>query len=237
MINTHAISKWFQKHAMRLALIGCFSTLSLSLVTSTQAQDIRHHRQTAELPPGQIGHDRLARGGPVYGFFQPVEVLAPRGANISIPMENGFTSVESARAKAGLLVGQVYQFKISQIPGHEGFELFPTVEVIDRLYPPVGQETNFPIPVHITAEEIESALDGDFIVRVIYLESPDLALPVRQKPDDAQILEVGPTEDPLHAADRLGRPMAILRLGSRVPMESDFNGIPNQMSPPLQPID
>ena len=55
------------------------------------------------------------------------------------------------------------------------------------------------------------------MTRVIYLEDPDHALPVAEKPDEQTYFEVPPGDNPLDVADRLGRPMAILRMGGRVP--------------------
>ena len=76
---------------------------------------------------------------------------------------------------AGMLIGSVYRVKVTNIAGHEGLEVYPTIEVIDRLYPPIGQETRFPIPIDITQEELELALSGRFVTRVIYLEDPEHA--------------------------------------------------------------
>ena len=89
--------------------------------------------------------------------------------------------------------------------------------MIDRLYPPVGQEFRFPIPIELAQDELEMALDGKFVTRVIYLEEPKAALPVAQKPDDQSVFEVSEGDNPLEVADTLGRPVAILRLGGRVP--------------------
>jgi hypothetical protein len=52
---------------------------------------------------------------------------------------------------------------------------------------------------------------------VIYLEDPETALPIVENPEEQTFFEVGRGENPLEVADRLGRPMAILRMGGRVP--------------------
>jgi hypothetical protein len=65
---------------------------------------------------------------------------------------------------------------------------------------------------------LELALAGKFVTRVVYLEEPQRALPVARSPQSEQsYFEVRPTDDPLEVADRLGRPVAILRLGGRLP--------------------
>ncbi len=61
------------------------------------------------------------------------------------------------------------------------------------------------------------ALEGKFVTRVIYLEDPLTALPVAEDPHEQSYFEVAAHDNPLEVADRLGRPMAILRLGGRLP--------------------
>ncbi len=62
------------------------------------------------------------------------------------------------------------------------------------------------------------ALNGKFVTRVIYLEDPNHAVPVATGGEKPQtFFEVRPTDDPLEIADQLGRPVAILRLGGRLP--------------------
>ena len=61
------------------------------------------------------------------------------------------------------------------------------------------------------------ALAGKFVTRVIYLEDPHNAAPVREIDHSQNWFEVAVGQDPLAAADKLGRPVAILRLGGRVP--------------------
>jgi len=79
-----------------------------------------------------------------------------------------------------MLIGAVYRMRVTNIRLAEGAEVFPTVEVVDRLYTPVGQERRFAIPIDITEEDLKLAIDGKFVTRVIYLENPRNALPARE---------------------------------------------------------
>jgi hypothetical protein len=158
------------------------------------------------------------RGGPLSGYCQPVEIRAPKGARISPAAGSAWGQGQLDRLLVGLAIGPVYRFRVTEIPAHPGVEVFPTVEVIDRLYPPPGQSLRFPIPVDLTEEELLLAAEGKFVTRVIYLEDPQLAIPIDEKPgDETRWVEVRPGEDPLVTADALGRPMAILRIGGRLP--------------------
>jgi len=193
----------------------------LVLLTRASAQGPWHYLNKADMPPGVIGLRQLDRGGPLPGYFQPVEVTAPAGSLISIAADGAFTEPKPAKLLAGMLIGQVYRLKIGNLPGHEGEEIFPTIEVIDRLYPPPGQAARFPIPIELTAEELRFALDGRYVLRVIYLEDVHTAPPLRDEPGKQRYFEIAPGQDAMQAADRLGRPMAILRMGSRVPLADE----------------
>jgi hypothetical protein len=66
-------------------------------------------------------------------------------------------------------------------------------------------------------DELEMALSGRLVTRVIYLEDPQSAVPVRDSLDQQRYYEVRSDDDPLKVADRMGRPVAIMRMGSRTP--------------------
>ena len=92
------------------------------------------------------------RGGPLPGYFQPVEIKAPRGAMISTAAGGQFEDERRAPLVAGMLIGSVYRLRVTRIPEHEGEEVYPTIEVVDRTYPPVGQEYRFPILIELAQE-------------------------------------------------------------------------------------
>lgn len=176
-----------------------------------------HYLHHGVMPPGAIGSLQLQRGGPLPGFFQPVEIKAPPGVMISLAEGGTFAQPDPAPTCTGMLIGQVYRLRVMNIPLLPGVEVFPTVEVINRLYAPPGLETRFPIVIDLTLEDLRLAADGKFVTRVIYLEDPQAALPVRQNPQQQEWFEAPTGTDPLAIADQLGRPMAILRLGGRLP--------------------
>lgn len=95
------------------------------------------------MPPGAIGNRQLQRGGPLPGFYQPVEIKAPTGALISLASAGWFEEPRPGPRKVGLLIGAVYRLRITGIRLAEGMEVFPTIEIIDRLYAPIGQQLRF----------------------------------------------------------------------------------------------
>jgi hypothetical protein len=187
-----------------------------------------HWLNAGAMPPGAIGSQRLERGGPLSGYFQPVRIRAPEGARIALASEGGYAAAEprvaSARvpqaneALVGMQIGFVYRLRVTSIPNNDGVDIYPTIELIDRLYPPPGLALRFPIPIDLTQEELELAAGGAFVTRVIYVEDPQHALPMARHAKGEQPWTEAPAgEDPLVTADRNGRPIAILRIGSRAP--------------------
>jgi hypothetical protein len=195
--------------------------LLVLISTQAQSQEKVHMLHAGKLPPGAIGAQQLLRGGPLPGYFQPVEIRAPEGALVSLAIDQQFSAPQTVPFKVGMLIAPVYRLRVTQIPNHTGEEVYPTVEIINRIYPPVGEEFRFPIPIDLTQAELELALAGKFVTRVVYLEDPQQAVPIATAPDEQRYFEVRPSDDPLEVADRLGRPVAIIRLGGRLP---DANG-------------
>ncbi len=195
------------------------------------AQPPVHYFHAADLPPGTVGQGQLLRGGPLRNYYQPVEVRAPAGVLVSIANEKGFHQPEPTPLKVGMLISQVYSLKVTSIRLHEGQEVFPTIEVINRLYPPRGLESKIPIPVHLTEEELFMALSGQFVTRVIYVEDRNNPLPVQDTAEFQRYFEVQPQQDPLQVADQMGKPVAILRMGSRIPTFDGTSSFPYEAAP------
>lgn len=203
---------------MRILGGGLVMLAFVGLCGAARAQGVPSHGlHHGIMPPGAIGSQQMIRRGPAAGFLQPVEIRAPQGTLVSLAEGGGFGPSQGAPIRVGLLVGQVYRVAVGNVPFHQGIEVYPSIEIIDRLYTPPGQETRFPIIVEFTQEDLELALQGKFVTRVVYLEDPLSALPNRESPEGQSWFDVRPGEDPLRVADGLGRPMAIVRMGARVP--------------------
>ncbi len=222
MVRRTSQTCWTLATTSLVAAVGClllagqaFAQPGVSMPTYNPPLP-KHYLHSADLYPGEVGRRQLLRGHRG-DCFQPVEVTGPQGSLISLQAEDTFLEPTGNVARAGMLIGTVYRLRVGNIPFREGLEVFPSVEVIDRLHPPPGQEFQFPIPIELTVEELQMAADGRYITRVIYLEDPQHALPVQDEPGKQRYFEVGAGQDPLEIADRVGRPMAILRMGSRVP--------------------
>lgn len=179
----------------------------------------RHRVLNGDMPPGVLGQARLMGRGPVACYFQPVAFSGPQGVQFTLPQNETFGEAE-ASLQVGLAVGAIYRFRITGIPGSPGAELYPTLEVIDRTYPPPGMAHRFPIPINLDQEDLEAALDGRMVTRVILLEDPQTAIAVATEPTTSRAIDIAEYQDALEVADRFGRPVAIVRIGSVTPPRS-----------------
>ena len=205
----------------RVVLAACLAAVAAGTSSATAwAQSVSTGRcfpldQTTA--PGVAGQwAGLQRG--FVPAIQPVRVeVDGQDAQVSFYSgPDGQATQLAAPAVAGLCVGQVYRLKLSDLKDFPGVELYPTVELVDRLHPPRGREVEFAIPIILTAEEIGAALDGRLVTKVIYLERPGRAIPVRGT-TASRVRRAAPRENALALADEAGRPLVIVRLGGRLP--------------------
>lgn len=208
---------WCMAQASLLALLACCAAGSAALWG--QVDPPRHHLLSSDSVPGAVALERLLTNPQYLSEVQPVRITAPEGVIISVPEEGRFRSVDYANPIVAMHVGPVFRFRVSRIAGLADREFFPSVELIDRLQPPADLALRFPVEVVISIEDLKDVAAGNMVTKVIYLENPETALPFRHTAENQPFFDVSITEDPLRTAERLGRPMAILRIGSRLPNE------------------
>lgn len=205
---------------------------------STDAAGWRYYPLDQTSPPGVYGEwsGYQVPGPPCH--LQPVRIELPGEATVSFYSHiRSKPLVGKSPAQAAVALGNTYRLQVRDLEGYPGIELWPTIEVVDVLHPPRGQEDQFPIPVTITAEEIELALTGRLVTKVIYLEPAAETNPLlldRKNPT----LSVPPNQNVIEQADLRGRPMLILRLGSRTPVANEapaFFGNGSPLSPTAVP--
>lgn len=208
-------------HFVRLCCLLGTTTPLLCSTVSAQARALPnvHYFLDANQAPGAVAGAQVARGARGVGTFQAVSLSGPQGLKIGLARDGQFLQPIDAPVTTGMLVAGVYRFQVTNIPFRLGEELYPTLEVIDRIYPPAGREHRFPIPVVLTEEDLRLALDGGLVTRVIYLEDSEIAEPTDTTPETQIVYDVPTSDNALQVADQLGRPVAILRIGSRVPLD------------------
>jgi uncharacterized repeat protein (TIGR01451 family) len=102
-----------------------------------------------------------------------------------------------------------------------------------------GQKgATFPAPVNFTEADIESALAGVLVTKVVYLENPDRANPLTVGPGQVLETDLPPNRDLCAEARELGRPMLIIRLGERTlePEQLAWESVPGTILYPGEKV-
>lgn len=168
-------------------------------------------------PPGVAGQWSGVVPGDRFGYMQPVRVVLPTEGKVTFfDAAQETPIVLPAPAQARIAVTRIYRIRIAEMPEFPGAELFPSIEMLDRLHPPADRVDEFPVPIEITAEEVEHALGGRLVTKVVYLEQPQYA-EVGVSREIRNVVTIPNNHNLLADAHQYGRPMAIVRIGGRVP--------------------
>lgn len=183
-----------------------------------------HHLLNSKMAPGIVSQQKLMGNARLVGHTQPVRIIAPDGSRVAVFSNGSTTEAIGSRVTVGVQAGLLYRFRIDFTQRETTRTLYPSVEILDRLYAPKGLENQFPVPVVITENDLAQASGGKLVTKVIYLERAEATVPRRPVETDQPWFDVTGSEDPLQVAESLGRPLAILRIGSRVPTAEELTG-------------
>lgn len=169
------------------------------------------------LPPGYNAEIlRRVRDSDPY-WLQPLRVHLPTTGRVAVHNGESLAAATGpAPAQFAASPGYLYRLHVSDLPEFPGVSFYPSVELLDRLHPPTGREHQFPVPVILTEADLQAAAAGLMVTRVIYLENPRLAASDDPLQRDLP-LSGEEQKNAVAVATELGRPMAIIRLGSRQP--------------------
>lgn len=169
--------------------------------------------------PGVIPGQQYGAQGMAPVQTSQVSFVGPAGARIQwdISAVGAFDSPELVcPGRENFPQNGIYRLKLSHIPGREGVELYPTLEIAPVTPRTVEFLTHQAISVSFTDEDITQVLSGNFVTKVIYLPDPEfqeLAIAVGT-PDTLVSTRLDPGVDPITEAARRGSIMAIVRLGN-----------------------
>jgi hypothetical protein len=202
-------------------LMAAFALTSLAFANQADAQVVPPYGQfqplNQNLPPGLAGQWASIAGKGSGNWSQPVKIIVDGEGDVTVyhgrPVQE---ATHKSPAQLGVGVGHLYRLRVSNMPDLPGVEIYPTIEIIDRLHPPAGKKHDFPIPVYIDRDDIESALNGNLVTRVVYIEQPQLAAPFALD-ESTRVRTLLPAQNVLEQADRYGRPAVIVRIGGRLP--------------------
>jgi hypothetical protein len=145
--------------------------------------------------------------------MQPVEIRGPKGMRIAVETAAGWSPLQAAPLRIGLVVGRGYRLKITGIPGRPGEELYPSVRVLAKLVTPPGTAWRFPVEITIDEDDLATALDGNHVRRIVYASCESEGRDVVP----ASWFDVKPGDDALEVAHTLGDPVAEVIIGNRLP--------------------
>jgi hypothetical protein len=109
----------------------------------------------------------------------------------------------------------IYRLRISNVPGRDGVELFPTLEIAPVTPRTDAYLAHAPIPVQFTEEDFDQVLGGNFVTKVIYLPDPEFQELALANVETLVSTRLEPGVDPIAEADRRGSILAILRMGNK----------------------
>jgi hypothetical protein len=111
--------------------------------------------------------------------------------------------------------GGVYRLKLTNIPGREGVELYPTLEVAHMTRRTAAYLNHSAIPIQFTDEDFDQVLAGNFVTKVIYVPDPEFQELALAGIDTLVSTRLDPGVDPITEADRRGSILAIVRVGNK----------------------
>jgi uncharacterized repeat protein (TIGR01451 family) len=152
--------------------------------------------------------------------------LMPQGVRVTAYPGSKLARMYDTSAVVGLRPGYVYRFELSNLPYNPGKVLYPEVEVRGVLVPrPDMKYMDYPIPLVFSQADIERAMLGTLITKVIYLEDPEKAVPAEVQPDKPVEMPDDTEGEAVREALANGRLMAIVRLGDRRPSREELQAV------------
>lgn len=197
----------------------------------------RHPAHGTPIPKGAVaavgalpeGMPTAALGGRTSVYFTATETTA--GMKISW-FGPGGTLIDTgleAPVRYNFPQGGIYRLKLSQIPKKPGVDLYPTLEVRPATHESVAYLAHSSVPVSFTDDDLEQVLNGNFLVKVIYLprkEFQDLAAGL---PNELVSSRLEPGVDPVLEAERRGTVLLVIRMGN---IDLELKHSPAMNTPP-----
>ncbi len=148
-----------------------------------------------------------------------VYFVAPEGMKIGWQVGDGQAA---AFAEGQLTVpgrynfeqGAVYRLKLTDIPGREGVELYPTLEIAPAAPSSAAYLAHNAVPIEFTDEDFDQVQAGNYVTKVIYLPDPEHQELAIAGVETLVSTRLAPGVDPIAEADRRGTILAIVRMGS-----------------------
>lgn len=176
-----------------------------------------------------------------------VKFTLPEGVGIETMPGTAMAKSLPATGTFGFRPGYVYRVRLTGLTSNPDEALYPEIEVRGSIAPRPGMNyMEYPATISLSAPELVKAAAGSLLTKVIYLEDPEKAIPVKSSPDQPLEQIADTDEDAISAAVDNGRLVMIVRLGNRTPTQDELKrlAVPNTVlnpgetklaSPPVGP--
>ena len=110
---------------------------------------------------------------------------------------------------------QLYNLKLTNIPGHAGEELYPTMEITNVSPKSEAYLAHSAVPIEFTPEDFAQVSTGNMVTKVIYLPKPEFQQLAIAGVNTLVSTRLDPGVDPVVEAGKQGTILAIIRMGNR----------------------
>jgi hypothetical protein len=194
-----------------LVILAVVVIVSPGMAQETVRAETAKRIAMAEPTPGAIGATPRSQHAPRLSHIQAVAVEGPDGLLVAVETGAGWSEPLAVPLRLEMPVGVAYRLRLTQIPGYEGMELFPSVRVLAKLAAPPTEQWRFPLELAIDREDLADAMEGALVRRVVYSATECL------ESETPVSFDVEPGNDALEVARTLGDPVLEFVVGNRVP--------------------
>jgi hypothetical protein len=111
--------------------------------------------------------------------------------------------------------GAIYRLKLSNIPGHAGKELYPTLEIAPTAARTQAFLAHSSVPVEFTDNDFDQVFSGNFVTKVVYLPNPEFQGIAMSGVGTLVNTQLQPGVDPIVEASKRGSILAVVRMGNK----------------------
>ena len=111
--------------------------------------------------------------------------------------------------------GAIYRLKLSNIPGYEGRELYPTLEIAPTAARTQAFLAHSSVPVVFSVTDFDQVFDGNFVTKVIYLPNPEFQGIAMSGVGELVSTQLPAGADPIVEASKRGAILAVIRMGNK----------------------
>ncbi len=111
--------------------------------------------------------------------------------------------------------GAIYRLKVANIPGREGIELYPSLEVAPVTPRTAAYLAHNAVPFQLTEEDLDQVTTGNFVTKVVYLPDAEYQELAVAGVETLVSTRLDPGVDPIVEADRRGAILSIIRIGNK----------------------